>query len=351
MKKVDVVVVGGGPAGATAAATCARSGLQTLLIERANFPRDKVCGDCVNPGCWEVFDRLGCSAEIAGLPSALLRWVEFVNIRGSRIRFSLPADGRGERGIRRRDLDHALLQHAKRCGAEVWEGEPVTRVGIGWQVETTARSVSAAFLIAADGRNSTVARLLQHYPRTNPDRVALQTHVNTESEPYVALELCPEGYIGLATIGENLLNICLVCRPARVERLRAAANRRFGLGQEHRWQTIAPLTRYPLSSNLPNLLYAGDTARVVEPFTGEGILYALQSGELAAHCVAESIRTGAETHRLYWPQHRRLYQNRLWINHLARLSVLHPRLASLVLAALKVNSLPLRYLTKKVVRA
>src|SRR5580700_9185265 len=59
MTEWDVTVIGGGPAGSAAAAFTARAGLRTLLIDRAIFPREKVCGDCLNPGCWEVFDQLG----------------------------------------------------------------------------------------------------------------------------------------------------------------------------------------------------------------------------------------------------------------------------------------------------
>jgi menaquinone-9 beta-reductase len=66
----DVTVIGGGPAGSSAATFTAKAGLKTLLIDRAVFPREKVCGDCLNPGCWEVFDQLGVAEEIAGLPSA-----------------------------------------------------------------------------------------------------------------------------------------------------------------------------------------------------------------------------------------------------------------------------------------
>ena len=69
MTGYDVLVVGAGPAGATVAALTARAGLSTLVIERTQFPREKVCGDCLNPGAWKILDHLGVSEMIDRLPS------------------------------------------------------------------------------------------------------------------------------------------------------------------------------------------------------------------------------------------------------------------------------------------
>ncbi len=351
MNRYDVLVVGAGPAGATVAAMTARAGLSTLVLERTQFPREKVCGDCLNPGAWKILDRLGVSETIDHIPSAKLRWVEFLDLTGRPIRFELPNEIRGERGIRRKLFDDALITNAISAGAQVSFGNPVLKVqnGSGWKVTTNNEVIQSKFLVAADGRNSSVARLLADYPKTRTDRVAFQTHFWDDAEPHVTLQLCQYGYLGLATIGEGLTNLCLVCRPEHAEQFRQEAARKFGLPPEHRWQSIAPLTRRTIQTQHLNLMYIGDAARVVEPLTGEGILYALQSGMLAADAISTAISDSSDPALIYARQHQKVYRHRLWVNKLARLAVSHPRVSSRFFGLLRLNPAPLKYLTSKVV--
>ncbi len=223
------------------------------------------------------------------------------------------------------------------------------RNGSAWAVSTSDETMQARFLIAADGRNSSVARLLADYPKTHTDRVGLQTHISIDAEPHVALELYPYGYLGLASIGENLTNLCLVCRPRHADRFRREATEKFGLPPGHRWLSITPLTRLALQATRRNLMYIGDAARVVEPFTGEGILYALRTGALAADAIRHAATNSSDSSPFYNACHARIYRNRLWVNQLARVAVLHPKISSTLFELLRFYPAPLKYLTSKVV--
>ena len=136
-------------------------------------------------------------------------------------------------------------------------------------------------------------------PRAGRERVALQTHIPLPRDfgEHVVLQFLPEGYSGQAPTGNGELNVCLVGKPNSIAQLKTWAEREFGIERDHSWRTITPLTRRALSSTEEKLFLVGDVARVVEPFTGEGIFYALRSGELAAQSIVKII-TGANEERI-----------------------------------------------------
>lgn len=334
-------MVGGGPAGATCAALCAAGGLKTLLLERANFPREKVCGDCINPGAWPVLERLGVANLVRALPHSRLEYVEFAGRDGRHVRFAFPNTRAGGFAVKRSAFDTVLLERARACGADVREGCAVTDVRAGWILRGGETEFSAGQLVAADGRNSTVARLLGLLPAPARDRVAVQTHLPAPAGfgHRVVMRFLKRGYSGLASIGAGELNLCLVSRPQHLVELKAWATESFSLSPDVVWRTVTPLTRSPVAAGQEYLLLVGDAARVVEPFTGEGITYALTTGALAADHLLRDDLAG------YSAAHRALYRGRLWINQLARLACLHPSLGNWLLRQPRA----LGYLTRKIV--
>ncbi|HMJ05014.1 MAG TPA: NAD(P)/FAD-dependent oxidoreductase [Chthoniobacterales bacterium] len=354
----DVAIVGSGPGGASCAAFCALAGLRTLLLEREIFPREKVCGDCLNPSCSAVLEKLGLSERVRALAHGTLRRVDFIAIGGSTVSVKLPENA--EIAVKRSLFDELLMTRAGEAGAEIRQGAtvsaltpPDSRNG-GWRITAGNDSIHTRVLVAADGRNSTVARLLRLLPRIARERVALQTHLPLPAGfgDRVVLQFLPEGYSGQAPIGNGELNLCLVGKPAGMPALRAWAETRFGLPRDQAWRTITPLRRAPLTPVGHRIFLVGDAARVVEPFTGEGIFYALRSGELAADIIRELIEQGDDeaATRRYAAAHENLYRGRLWINRIARAAVLSPHITSVLLRRKLIPPPLLATLTAKVIR-
>ncbi|MFL6588950.1 MAG: NAD(P)/FAD-dependent oxidoreductase [Chthoniobacterales bacterium] len=355
----DVAIVGGGPSGSSTAAFCAMAGLRTLILERENFPREKVCGDCVNPACWPILRRLALAERIRTLPHGKLARVDFIGIGGRTVTVELPSGPEAEIAIKRSLLDETLLRRAVELGAEVVETATATALSPPdprtehWNITAGDKNFSARTLVAADGRNSTVARLSGLLPASTKERIALQTHLRLPVGfgNRVVLEFRPEGYSGQAPVNDGELNVCLVSVPKKMAALRKWAEARFTISPGHPWRTITPLTRAPIRPGQSTLFLVGDAARVVEPFTGEGIYYALASAELAAKAIVLQ-RSGANPEDVataYSAAHAQLYRGRLWINRLARTAVLSPRAASSFLAVARLQPALLRLLTAKIV--
>ena len=354
----DVAIIGGGPAGSSCAAFCAAAGLRALLLEREKFPREKVCGDCVNPACWPILRKLELRDQVWRLPHGTLDRVEFVSIGGRRLTVHLPSGDGAEIALKRSLFDALLLDRARELGATVFESATVTALTSPdprteyWTITAGNETFRARALVAADGRNSSVARFCGLLPRSMKERVALQTHIPLPGDfgRRVVLEFRPEGYSGQAPVNDTELNLCLVSVPAKLASLRRWAEERFGISPDHSWRTITPLTLAPIRAGQAGLFLVGDAARVVEPFTGEGIYYGLASAELAAKAIVLQRNGGSEDDvaTAYSAAHAQLYRGRLWINRLARAAVLSPRMASAFLEVARFQPALLRTLTAKI---
>ena len=336
-QEFDLIVIGGGPAGATAGALCAQSGLAVAVIEHRHFPRHKVCGDVLNPNCWPTLERLGVAGQIRALPHHVITGALFTTSDGAALDVPLRA-----RAIRRSLFDAALLQHARDCGAIVFEGEAVREISPSREVLTrSGRYVSRKGIIAADGRHSVAARARR--PATGGSHIAFQAHFRAPAalDDRVQLHLFPGGYCGVVRIDDGRVNVCIVTdrEGARLhddcEALFARTvwhNRYFrelGILPEplEPLQCAHPLVTPPNVPCRDGVWLAGDALRATEPFTGQGIYFALRTAELAA----DSVLTGSD----YAAAIRRLYRQRTRTNHLLRRLLYHERAARPVVRALQ----------------
>jgi len=316
---VRVVVVGAGPAGSSAATFLARAGAQVTLLERAHFPRDKVCGDGCTPRGTRMLNILGA----ADLPARHAAPVDAFFSRspaGYTVDAPLPAELYGGKGfvIPRTILDEHLVRVATRAGAQLREGAHVEAVeaGVaGAKVRLRGGEVlDAEVVLGCDGSPS-VARRSAAAPDFSPSWSAFALRVYYDgvvlSHPrafglFWEKELLP-GYAwifplpqGRANVGvgmrADLLGRAKVQLPELLDRFCGSAFGRRELAGGRRLGK-------PLGHHLPfggrvahvtfdRLLLLGDAAGFVNPLTGEGIELALESGQLAAETIAEAAAAG-----------------------------------------------------------
>jgi flavin-dependent dehydrogenase len=273
----------------------------------------------------------------------------FLSSEGLSVRIPLPESQTPEIAITRGRLDAVLLDHARHSGVEIHQNAPLTsltRTNTAWTIASHDALYEAKELVAADGRNSTVARLLGMMPTPVRDqRVGIQTHAaspETQGND-ISLQFVREGYAGIAPVGDGFANFCLVGQTDQLQALKEWAIATYKIPSGHIWRSISPLSRRPLPVIQKNLWFVGDTARVVEPFTGEGISYALRTGALCADALL------AGDPQLYARTHRELYRGRLWPNTLARWACTNPSLGSFLVGAGRYFPSLFRLLTRKVI--
>lgn len=347
MNEFDVLVVGGGPAGATAAAACAQRGLQVALFEHARFPRHKVCGDVINPNCWLVFERLGVAQRIRELPQQTIEGASFTTTGRHALTVPLP---RPTMAIRRSLLDAALLDHARSCGVHVIEGETVHDVSANRRVVTTHGEYDArTAIIGADGRHSVVARKagLARPRRGRHQHVAFQAHFGAPAtlDRHVQLHLFRGGYCGLVRVDAERANLCIVTGPwaARFHHdCEALFAHTVWQNPHFREVGVAPEPLEPLQSAHPlqapanraarnGIFLAGDALRVMEPFTGQGIFFALRTGEMAAEAVGHPSRREER----YAAVVAELYRQRGRTNDYLRRAMYHVQAARVVIPLMR----------------
>ena len=368
----DVIIAGGGPAGSSAAIHLASSA-RVLLVEQKRFPRPKLCGEFISPECAAHFERLGVAEQmLATGPSNLIETV-FYSQTGARV--SVPSDwfasGGAALGLSRAEMDERLLRRAAQVGVEVVEDASVVNVaatetrdvsGVIIRRNGKEESVRAPLTIDATGRARALARFVERDKGTRRasqrrPMVAFKAHfTNTRVAPGACeIYFYRGGYGGLSSIENGLSNLCFIVnsRDARMlqsdpdrlvrEIVRANCRAEHTLGSAQvktEWLAVS-LEGFGRHSPTPanGLLAIGDAASFIDPFTGSGMLMALESGELAANSIARHLDTLDHTHTLhriadsYRAAYERRFNSRLRLCSLIRRAAFLPGLAEVAIRA------------------
>lgn len=326
----DALIVGAGPGGATTAAFLARAGRRVLLVDKAPaFPRDKVCGDALSGKAVDVMRRLSLVAPVEAAPSLPCRGITFSGPKGAEVTIPFskdPATPTPGYVIAREDFDGLVVDAAREAGAEIWTGAAVTGllradgasgpvVGARVRRGGVEEDVRARVVIGADGAYSVVARELgftqldeRHYCAGLRQYVDGVTGFDTQ---YNAIELhfvdaVNPGYFwifpmadGRANVGLGMLSRDVKRRGVKLKQVfeDCLNDPRFAgrfanatrIGKVEGWGL--PLGSKPRPMSGDGWLLVGDSASIIDPFTGEGIGNAMIAGEIASRHVLRSAET------------------------------------------------------------
>ena len=324
-QRYDVAISGGGPAGSAAAWQAVRTGARVILLDKAEFPRDKPCGDGLTPRAVSFMQKMGLADEVAKfhrLNRATIYSPTEWELSFPR-RPGMPDHGHG---IRRTQLDTMLLKHAEAAGAEVRQGAEVTGASVdddGRVNGLTLRGgevIHADAVIAADGTYSPVRRSLKLTSKYNgysaiairaemsanrPDSDSLDIHLKISHEG----QQLP-GYGWVFPLGDGRVNIGVgyvnsFKRWHDINAARLLGDFMDGLPRDWNLPSVAELQnskalqawRLPMGFTAwppwrPGVLFAGDAMGAARPVSGAGISKALQSGLAAGECAVAALTNG-----------------------------------------------------------
>jgi len=357
----DVIIAGGGPAGASAAIHLARGGVRVLLIEQKKFPRAKLCGEFISPECQAHFEKLGVAGAMVSSGPALLDETVFYSSKGHHV--AVPSKwfggGRPAFGLSRAVMDEVLLRCAQDNGVVVHEGASITEplvdgervAGVRVKIDGAHHDLRAPIMIDATGRARILSRKIDHANGSGkrPTLVAFKAHLKKTKVAPGACEIYfyPGGYGGLSTVEDGTSNLCFIIAAESVKRCNSdphvvlrecvMKNRRAAHTLETAevcsewlsasWQRFGRQRPSPAQG----LLAIGDSAAFIDPFTGSGMLMAFESGELVAQTILRQ-QNKQSLEADYTAAYRQAFDSRLRICGLLRRAAFSPRLAELGIA-------------------
>lgn len=348
----DALVIGGGPAGALVSLLLSRAGRSVLLVDAKSFPRQKVCGGCLNGRSLAVLQRLNLSSVLDEADGVVLRNLHWACGRN---RVTLPMSQNV--AVDRAAFDQALISSGMECGIRFM---PSTTAQVLSETGTNHRRVllnhrgesgivEAKLVACADGLSqSSLRRLPEFASRVAPSsRIGLASTVADGSPDYrtgtLTMAVSKDGYVGVTRTGRGMLNIAAAIDPRRVAGSRVSQEcirtilRTCDMPvpqqlDEASWTGTPALTRRSRCLAAERLFVVGDSAGYVEPFTGEGMAFAMASAVQLAPLALRAIDSWHHSFPAHWErQLKKEVFGRQWTCRLLKKLLRSPALCGLAI--------------------
>jgi flavin-dependent dehydrogenase len=383
--KSQILIVGGAVAGASTAIRLAEAGVSVTLVEREKFPRHKLCGEFVSPECLAHFARLGVSDAMLSRGGDAISETVFFAPGGKSV--VVPSQwflhgGNGALGLSRAEMDFHLLERAKDIGVKVFEETQVVGLLLdnsavqGIKAKTRGGEVfeiESSLTIDATGRAAVLGKLFEKEKsregsvaqrkgeKQKSKFIAFKAHLENARIEHGRCEIYfyDRGYGGLNWVENNAANCCFIVAASAVKRFGNDAgtiwretilkNKRAFEAMENAapifdWLAVS-IDGFGRKTIQPaaNVLAIGDAAAFVDPFTGSGMLMALESGEAVAAAILNNISALqiGETSQIateYCASHAALFNRRLRVSAFLRRAAFAPNLAAAAIQILSFSS-------------
>jgi menaquinone-9 beta-reductase len=379
--KSKIVIVGAGPAGTSAAIRLATEGFAVTLIEREKFPRHKLCGEFISPECFTHFRELGVLDKMLGFGGERIAETIFYAPNGKSVSVESKWFSANETalGLSRAEMDFQLLERAKQIGVEVLEETQVVGLliddGKVCGVKTKSAEISADLVIDATGRARVLGKLADK--RSQESRVesreskskiqnrlvGFKAHLKNVKMEKGRCEIYffRGGYGGLNYVENGIGNHCFLLKAEIVKEFNGDVEKILhevifqNIRAKETLENAVPIfdwlavtvDEFGVKNLNPakNLLAIGDAGAFIDPFTGSGMLMAMESGELLAKAI-QINNSSEKIAQNYQALHRQKFTQRLRLCQVMRRAAFAPNLAKFVISTLSLSNNLSRILAK-----
>jgi flavin-dependent dehydrogenase len=367
-----VVIAGAGPAGASLAIRLANFGIETILIERERFPRQKLCGEFISPECFGHFKTLGVLEDMLAAGGDRIVETRFFESGGKSIAVPSNWFGQGDfaLSLSRAEMDNQLLIRAKKVGVAVFEETSITDLESvdGRVVAIRTRDangnvsgIEADLFVDATGRSRILSKLFEKkhnavQQHIKPGLIGFKAHLRDVDLNKGLCEIYsfPGGYAGLSHVENGLSNLCFLIKAATVRSVgsdaaklvqqvvirnkRAAVTLREAEASSD-WLAVS-IDSFGTKSTAAatNLFTVGDAAAFIDPFTGSGMVMALESASVLAETIFANPGSTERIAIEYQTAYRKRFSNRLRVCSLLRRTAFMPNVATAIVTLLGISS-------------